>query len=181
MILRWKTKQGEKSRKRMTVISANGCNVALWEGCSLQRGPGGDEDIAAQGGDEWKAGPREKGAHRAPQSLQIQRGRSSASQSCLNIYMDTKGFNVFVSFLNSNKQIKYMPVHSSELIKTLTLAGASAVPWINGFVSHWRGSSVLRKNVSNEGEFISALGLFHTQCWSLTLLRGVEGKAVTSG
>lgn len=25
----------------MTVISANGCNVALWEGCSLQRGSGG--------------------------------------------------------------------------------------------------------------------------------------------
>lgn len=39
--MRWKTKQGEKSRKIMTVISANGCNVALWEGCSLQRGSGG--------------------------------------------------------------------------------------------------------------------------------------------
>lgn len=132
----------------------------------------GGEDIAAQGGDGWKDGPGEKGAHRAPQGLQIQRGRSSASQSCLNIYMDTKEFNVFVSFLSSNKQIKYMPAHSSELIKTLALAGASAVPWINGFVSHWRGSSVLRKNVSNEGEFISAVGLFHTQCWSPMLLWG---------
>jgi len=95
--------------------------------------------------------------------------------------MDTKEFNVFVSFLSSNKQIKYMPVHISELIKTLALAGASAVPRINGFVSHWRGSSVLRKNVANEGEFISAVGLFHTQCWSPTVLWGVGGKAVTSG
>lgn len=95
--------------------------------------------------------------------------------------MDTKEFNVFVSFLSSNKQIKYMPVHISELIKTLALAGASAVPQINGFVSHWRGSSVLRKNVSNEGEFISAVGLFHTQCWSPTVLWGVGRKAVTSG
>lgn len=39
----------------------------------------------------------------------------------------------------------------------LALAGTSAVPRSNGFVSHWRGSSALSKDVSNEGGFVRSL------------------------
>lgn len=35
----------------------------------------GGEDIAAQGGDEWKDGPREKGAHKAPSDPERQKQR----------------------------------------------------------------------------------------------------------
>lgn len=62
--------------------------------------------------------------------------------------MDTAAFTAFVSFLSSNKQIKYMPVHSSELIKMLALASTSAVPQINVFVSRGRGSSVRSEDAS---------------------------------
>lgn len=59
-------KQGEKSRKIMTVISANGCNVALWEGCSLQWGSGGVRTSLPKEVMDRRMAPERKG-HKEPQ------------------------------------------------------------------------------------------------------------------
>lgn len=70
-----------------------------------------------------------------PSGPRKQRQNKPKLPEYIYIYMDTEGFTAFVSFLSSNKQIKYMPVHSLKLIKMLALVCTSAVVQINVFVS----------------------------------------------